>query len=149
MQRLVAFIVIAVALSPNATNGAELGVGELKPNYAPPAQNFDGSYDDEAAQNPERKLSRNVEKIMTYMASAGLDGAGVKRVTYYVNDHMDDENFRIASGTYKGFKLQFSHDIAMPSANHLKLRLSDQEMPHWEISGSTRGVMLNYKLEFK
>jgi len=122
MQRLIAIFVIAIALTPNTGNGAELGLGELKPNSDKYTQNFDGSYSDEPQITRERKLSRNAEKMMTYMARA--------------------------SGEYKGFKMEFSHEVAVPAAKKFRLRMTNDEMPHWEVNGGTRGVMLNYKYEW-
>ncbi len=148
MQRLIAMFVIAIALTPNAVTGAELGLGELKPQSNKYNENFDGSYSDQPQAVTERKLSRKTEKVMKYMARVGLDGAGVKKITYFVNDRVEDNKFRIASGEYKGFKMQFSHDIALPSTNKFELRLTNEKMPSWEVKGTSRGVMMHYKYEW-
>ena len=148
MQRLIAIIGIAIALTPNTSQGAELSGRELKPNSGVYTQSFDGAYSDEPVKAAERKISKKTEKIIKYMTRIGIDGAGVKTVTYFVNDRISDDRFRIAGGDYKGFSMQFSHKVAVPSTDKLQMRLSHEEMPHWEMTGGTRGLMIGYKFEW-
>lgn len=149
MQRLIALSVIAIALTPNThAKGAELGLGDYKPNSSSRAQNFDGSYVDQPVEVSERKNSRNTEKVMSYMARVGIDGAGVKKVTNFVNDHIQDDKFTVEAGQYRGFKMELSHDVTMPSLNKFQMRFTNEDMPHWNITGTTRGVTLNYKYEW-
>lgn len=151
MQRLIASLVIAICLAPNTGNkaiGAELGGEELKPQSDKYIENFDGSYSTQPQEVRERKLSRNAEKALKYMARVGIEGAGVERVTYFVNDRIEDDKFRIASGEYKGFKMQLSHEVSVPAPKRFELRLTNEELPHWEVKGTTRGAMINYKYEW-
>ena len=148
MQRLIAIFGIAIVLTPNTSTGAELGNRNHNQNFGPYATNFDGSYVDEPEKTSANRISKNTEKIMTYMARVGLDSSNVKSVASYMNSHIEDNRFNIAGGKYGGFNLTLSHDVAVPEPKKFQLKLQNEDMPHWNMIGSTRGVMINYKYEW-
>lgn len=125
MKRLIAIFAIALSLPSNAARSEEI---------SPVGHN--------------QKPLKNAEKVITYMGMVGIYDERVKKAAYYMDDHIDDGYFRIHEEKYAGFNMQLRYEMDMPSVHKFQLHFTNEEMPHWEVNGTTRKMMVEYKVSW-
>ena len=126
MHRLFAIIVlIASCLIPNTVIGEELEPGE-----------------------PKLKKQKTAEKVIVFLAKAGIYSDSIKQAAYFVDERVEDGYVNIQSAEYQGVKMQLRYDADSIKMENLEVRFTSEDMPNWEMKGTSRGAMLNYQLEF-
>lgn len=147
----VIFFLVLVAISTAALAQDENTNSNSHAAYYNDPSNPDNYLNDRDPDERDRKLerSRRAQKVIATLKAFNLDHPYLTDTAIYVDQNTYDGYFYLANEPIgsSGMKVQLRYEMDGLNGKNLQLNITGDET-HYNLTGSTEGVLLRYRLAF-